>query len=134
MATHTDASSSDTRSIRDPLPRVLLVEDEALQATMLRVLLLDRGLLVIHAQNLQQALNAIEQPIAAAILDISLAEANVYPVAERLRAKGIPFFFASGAEEYQIVPAFKDVPLVHKPYRIEQVFALLDRMLDLTQT
>lgn len=52
----------------------------------------------------------IEQPIAAAILDITLAEANVYPVAERLRAKGIPFFFASGAEAYQIVPAFKDVP------------------------
>lgn len=134
MATHTDATSNGTRSIREPLPRVLLVEDEALQATMLRVLLLDRGLLVIHAQNLQQALDVVEQPIAAAILDISLAEANVYPVAERLRAKGIPFFFASGAEAYQIVPAFKDVPLVHKPYRIDQVYALLDQMLDLTQT
>lgn len=32
---------------------VLLVEDEILQATMLRVLLLDRGLLVVHAQNLR---------------------------------------------------------------------------------
>jgi DNA-binding response OmpR family regulator len=130
MATGTtDTSSSQTSK----LPRVLLVEDETLQATMLRVLLLDRGLLVLHAQNLQQALDAVEQPIAAAILDITLAEANVYPVAERLRAKGIPFFFASGAEAYQIVPAFKDVPLVHKPYRIDQVYALLDRMLGLTE-
>lgn len=130
MATGTtDTSSSQTSK----LPRVLLVEDETLQATMLRVLLLDRGLLVLHAQNLQQALDAVEQPIAAAILDITLAEANVYPVAERLRAKGIPFFFASGAEAYQIVPAFKDVPLIHKPYRIDQVYALLDRMLGLTE-
>lgn len=133
MATDKDTSSSQTSSTKDPLPRVLLVEDETLQATMLRVLLLDRGLLVIHAQNLRQALDVVEQPIAAAILDITLAEANVYPVAERLRAKGIPFFFASGAEAYQIVPAFKDVPLIHKPYRIDQVYALLDRMLGLTE-
>ena len=75
----------------------------------------------------------LETPIAAAILDITLAEANVYPVAERLRAKGIPFFFASGAEAYQIAPAFKDVPLVHKPYRIDQLYALLDRLLGLTE-
>ena len=34
---------------------------------MLRVLLLDRGLLVIHAQNLRQALDVVETPIAAAI-------------------------------------------------------------------
>jgi len=53
-------------------------------------------------------------------------------VAERLRAKGIPFFFASGAEAYQIVPAFKDVPLVHKPYRIDQVYGLLDQLLGLS--
>jgi CheY-like chemotaxis protein len=60
---------------------------------MLRVLLMDRGLLVVHAQNLRQALDIVEQPIAAAILDITLAEANVYPVAERLRASrggGLP--------------------------------------------
>ena len=62
-----------------------------------------------------------------------VGKANVYPVAERLRAKGIPFFFASGAEAYQIVPAFKDVPLVHKPYRIDQVYALLDQVLGLTE-
>jgi DNA-binding response OmpR family regulator len=129
----TNHPPSETRRTTDPLPRVLLVEDEALQASMLRVLLLDRGLLVIHAQNLQQALDVVETPIAAAILDITLAEANVYPVAERLRAKGIPFFFASGAEAYQIAPAFKNVPLVHKPYRIDQVYALLDRLLGLTE-
>lgn len=134
MATdNSDTASGQTSPIRDPLPRVLLVEDETLQATMLRVLLMDRGLLVIHAQNLRQALDVVEQPIAAAILDITLAEANVYPVAERLRAKGIPFFFASGAEVYQIAPAFKDVPLIHKPYRIDQVYALLDRMLGLSE-
>jgi len=134
MATdNSGTASGQTSPIRDPLPRVLLVEDETLQATMLRVLLLDRGLLVVHAQNLRQALDVVEQPIAAAILDITLAEANVYPVAERLRAKGIPFFFASGAEAYQIVPAFKDVPLVHKPYRIDQVCALLDQMLGLSE-
>jgi DNA-binding response OmpR family regulator len=128
-----DKPTSQHRSPSDPLPRVLLVEDEALQASMLHVLLLDRGLLVIHAQNLKQALDVVETPIAAAILDITLADANVYPVAERLRAKDIPFFFASGAEAYQIAPAFKDVPLVHKPYRIDQVYALLDQVLGLTE-
>lgn len=76
MATHTDTSSNPRLATREPLPRILLVEDEALQATMLRMLLLDRGLLVIHAQDLRQALDVVEQPIAAAILDITLAEAT----------------------------------------------------------
>jgi DNA-binding response OmpR family regulator len=131
----TDAPSSESRPVPAPLPRVLLVEDETLQATMLRVLLLDRGLLVIHAQNLRQALDLVEhERIAAAVLDITLADADVYPVAERLRAKRIPFFFASGAEAYEIDPAFADVPLVHKPYRIDQVHALLDRLLGLAES
>jgi len=41
MATDTDTTTNG-RSIREPLPRILLVEDEALQATMPRMLLLDR--------------------------------------------------------------------------------------------
>ena len=130
----TDTPSNEGPSAPEPLPRILLVEDETLQASMLRLLLLDRGLRVIHAQNLRQAKEMVEhEQIAAAILDITLADADVYPVAERLRARQIPFFFASGAEAYEIDRAFKDVPLVHKPYRIDQVYALLDQLLGVAE-
>jgi DNA-binding response OmpR family regulator len=129
----TGIPSNEPRS-PEPLPRVLLVEDETLQATMLRVLLLDRGLKVIHAQNVRQAFDLLEKErIAAAILDITLADAEVYPVAARLRTRGIPFFFASGAEYYEIDPAYADIPLVHKPYRIDQVYATLDRLLGIEE-
>lgn len=130
----TDKPSSETQTVRGKLPRVLLVEDETLQATMLRVLLMDRGLLVVNAQNLHQALDLVDcERFAAAILDITLADGSVYPLAARLRVRQIPFFFASGAETYQIDPSYRDIPLVHKPYRIDQVYALLDQMLGLAE-
>ena len=50
-----------------------------------------------------------------AILDINLGGEMVYPVADALRAQGIPFLFATGYEPWAIPDAYKDVPRVEKP-------------------
>ena len=61
-----------------------------------------------------------------AILDINLQGAMVYPVADELRAREIPFIFATSYEPWSIPEAYKDVPRVEKPVNLKQVIAMLE--------
>ena len=79
--------------------RVLVVEDEALVALDLQFALEDEGAIVIGpALSLPDALEllACEPHIDGAILDVDLAGIEVYPAADLLRARGIPFVFHTG--------------------------------------
>ena len=79
--------------------RVLIVEDEAMVALDLQFAFEDEGAEVIGpAQKLAAALRlAAEAPaIDAALLDVDIAGESVYPVAEALRARGVPFAFQTG--------------------------------------
>jgi hypothetical protein len=66
--------------------------------------------------------------LGAAILDINLAGERSTPIAELLRARGVPFAFASG---YGTVPeGFGDsVLLIEKPYRTADIDAALRALL-----
>jgi CheY-like chemotaxis protein len=51
-----------------------------------------------------------------AVLDIGLGDnETVYPVADRLRARGIPFVFATGYDACVIPDAYAAVPRAEKP-------------------
>ena len=50
-----------------------------------------------------------------AILDIGLDDKKVYPVAEVLRGRGIPFVFVTGYEAWVIPNGFANVPVAQKP-------------------
>lgn len=100
---------------------VLIVEDETLLALMLEDLLIDSGHRVVHARSLPDALAALErEQFDAAILDINIDGADVFPVAARLRELNTPFVFASASAE-RIGADFCDEPLIAKPYTIGQV-------------
>jgi CheY-like chemotaxis protein len=107
--------------------RVLLVEDEGLVALMLEDLIEDLGCEVAGSlATVAAALAWIEAGGTAdvALLDVNLNGEPVFPVAEALQARGVPFAFATGyGAEHD--SRFKDAPLLGKPIRQERLEALL---------
>jgi CheY-like chemotaxis protein len=98
-------------------PAVLLVEDEGLVALLLEDMLDELGFRVAHsAASVAQALAWLEQGGApdAALLDVNLAGEKVFPVAEALRARGVPFAFSTGYGEAHDA-RFGAAPLLGKP-------------------
>ena len=78
---------------------VLIVEDEALVAIDLQFALEDAGAEVLGpAMSLPDALAMVEQSarIDCALLDVDLAGHDVYPVAQALQRRGIPFLLHTG--------------------------------------
>jgi DNA-binding response OmpR family regulator len=105
---------------------VLLVEDEMCLAMMVQDLLEDAGYRVVKASRVPGALALAEaEPIDAAILDVNLAGTDVFPVADALRRRGVPFLFASGYGERGLPGAFADRPILQKPYDPARLEAML---------
>ena len=98
--------------------RVLVVEDEYLIAEDLCEELRSCGAVVMGpATSVAHALALLnaEPPPDMAVLDIGLPDAKVYPVADALRARGIPFVFATGYDAWVIPAAYAEVPRAEKP-------------------
>ena len=78
--------------------RILLVEDEALIGAMFKQLLSDLGFEVVGPiASLDQAVAAAHgEDVQGAILDVNLGGTPIYPVADALEARGIPFVFVTG--------------------------------------
>jgi len=102
-------------------PRIMIVEDEALVALMVEDLLTDIGCQISGSfgavdEALAYLQDAAVPPPAldGAVLDVNIGGTMVFPVAERLRAAGIPFVFATG---YGALPrkGFEDVTVLNKP-------------------
>ena len=97
--------------------RVLLVEDESIVAMMMAEALVELGLTVIGPYgNTAEATQAVnDTPVGAAILDINLGREMVYPVAEVLEARGIPFAFVTGYGSEGVDRRYSTVPVLLKP-------------------
>jgi len=98
--------------------RVLIVEDEFLVAMLLEDLLTEMGHQVIgtFAQVDEAMKFANQADVNFAILDINLAGATSFPVAEILRRRGIPFLFASGYGSTGLTSPFENELTLQKPY------------------
>ncbi len=99
--------------------RILVVEDEVLIAMQIEEILLDLGCVVVGAVGrLDAAMSlAADQALDAAILDVNILGGLVYPVAERLSARGIPFMLASGYGSWALPEPLRDLPRLTKPFR-----------------
>jgi PAS domain S-box-containing protein len=111
--------------------RVLLVEDEILVAMMMRDLLSEIGLTVLGPfGRLSEAMvAAVHQDIDAGIIDVNLGGEFVYPVADVLVARGIPFVFVTGYGVESIDGRFAQVPIIKKPVQrqaLQKVFVPAD--------
>jgi DNA-binding response OmpR family regulator len=102
--------------------RILLVEDESLIAALAEDLLLDAGCEVILAMRLDDAMvQAVDNKVELGILDVNLGAERSYPVADLLRARGKPFIFATGYGRDGLDGAYRDVPVLQKPYRGDEL-------------
>ena len=76
--------------------RVLVVEDESLVAMLLETILEDMECVPIGpASNVDegQKLARDTENLDAALLDVNVAGRQVFPVAEALKERGVPFVF-----------------------------------------
>ncbi|WP_210529643.1 response regulator [Rubellimicrobium arenae] len=113
-------------SLRDR--RVLVVEDEYLLANDLCTELEEAGAEVMGpvptvAEAL--ALLATGAPPDVAILDVNLGGEMVFPVAEVLRDRRIPFMFATGYDAWSLPRAYVDIPRCEKPFDVERCLRTL---------
>lgn len=107
---------------------ILLVEDEAFIAMDLEDHLTDAGATVVGpVPTLGEAERvAREEEVDAAILDVMLGRDEVFPAADILQDRGIPFLFHSAhAEPERIHDAYPSVPLMPKPGDTEKLLGKL---------
>lgn len=118
------------------MSKVLIVEDEALIAMLLEEMLADRGYSVAGvATTVEEGEDMARRlDFDAAILDVSLNGSYVFPVAERLDARGIPFVFTTGYGEAGLIEAWADRPVFTKPYDIGELTEALSQLVAPTVT
>lgn len=99
--------------------RVLVVEDEYLIAADLAEWLAGCGIGVVGpAGSVEDALKLVETEgarIDGGVLDVNVGDQRVYPVADALAARGIPFVFATGYDEFSVADPYVNVPRYKKP-------------------
>ncbi len=97
--------------------RLLLVEDEALIGIMMKDMLTELGFQVVGPFNkVAEALAAAKhEEFHGAILDVNLNGELVYPVADLVEARGVPFVFVTGYGADGVADRFTGVPVLQKP-------------------
>ncbi len=97
--------------------RLLLVEDEFLVARHIGAVLTRLGArLVGPVPDVAGARAAFErEKVDAALLDIRLAEGDVFGFADTLAENRVPFVFVTGYDGGQLPARFAGHPLVEKP-------------------
>ncbi len=107
--------------------RVFVVEDEQLVVMMIESMLEELGCTMSGtAHSVPEALAALETiAFDVALLDLNLSGTKVFPVADALTAKGMPFIISSGYDSSAIPENFRHVPTVPKPFRIEELDAAI---------
>ena len=99
--------------------RVLVVEDESLVAMLLETILEDMGCAPVGPASTVEdglAMAGDSVQLDAALLDVNVAGQQVFPVAEALRDRGVPFVFSTGYGEGGLPDAWRGHPTIQKPF------------------
>lgn len=103
--------------------RVLVVEDEGTVAMMIEEMLTDLGCVVVASVARLAKAADIASSIEAdlALLDVNIAGQLVFPVAEILRDRKIPFLFSTGYGASGLQAEFAHHPVLHKPFSLKDL-------------
>ena len=99
--------------------RILIVEDESLVAMLLETILEDMGCVTVGPiASIDEALTLLADAPAldGALLDVNVAGREIFPVAETLKARGVPFVFSTGYGQGGLPDAWRDHPTIQKPF------------------
>jgi DNA-binding NtrC family response regulator len=103
--------------------RVLIVEDQYLIAADLSRALAKMGGVIVGPVASTDAARAemARSDIDLAFLDINLDEQMVFPLADELERRGIPFIFATGHGAGILPERFKSKLRLEKPFTVQSV-------------
>jgi CheY-like chemotaxis protein len=108
-----------------PRLRLLIVEDETLISMLIETTVRELGHEPVGcAFSVPEALSILDErdgTIDAAVLDVNLGGRLVYPVAEALSQRNIPFAFVTGYGAYGVPERFASVEVVQKPFTEEDL-------------
>jgi CheY-like chemotaxis protein len=127
-----DAGQVDTGAPTAPRPpcKVLVAEDQYVIALDLSEALERCGVEVlgpVATLDAAMCLLARHEDIAGALLDITMQGSTIYPVADALRRRRVPFVFATGRQREAIAPAFRDAAYCQKPMSSRKMVEVLLR-------
>ncbi|MDN2566857.1 response regulator [Aquibium sp. A9E412] len=112
--------------------RIFVVEDEALVAMNLEMMLEELGCAVVGPAmrfDAAEAMLAEGVAVDAAVLDVNVGGRPVFPLAERLAAAGIPVVFATGYGREGLAEGWATRPVLQKPYLAADLARALRRAL-----
>jgi CheY-like chemotaxis protein len=111
--------------------RVLVVEDEYLIRMLVEDMLADLGYAVAAAVGTMAEASelAATGDFSAAILDVNLDGNEIFPVADILSGRGVPFVFVTGYGERSLPEPYRDRPALQKPFPADQLEAALGGLL-----
>lgn len=110
---------------------ILVVEDEYLLADDLCGQLTESDAIVIGpAATVEegQALLRETAVLNGAVLDVNLRGEPVFPLADELAVRQVPFLFTTGYDAAAIPKRFQDVPRCEKPLNMSQLVAAIRRV------
>jgi len=97
--------------------RILVVEDEMMLAMMLADFLKAYDCTPIMAGRVEKALQLVATTaFDVALLDVNVAGESVYPVAQELDRRRIPFVFVTGYTDQGMDADYRNRPALTKPF------------------
>ena len=110
--------------------RILIVEDEMLVSMVIEEALKDLGCDVVGpvATRDQALALAKAEALHGALLDVNLGGEPVYPVADALSQRGIPFAFVTGYGQSGIADRYAAIPTLVKPFQLSTVERILGEL------
>jgi CheY-like chemotaxis protein len=111
--------------------RILVVEDEYLIRMLLEDMLADLGYTIAAAVGTIDEASTIAQngEFDVAILDVNVDGQTIYPVADILAKRGLPFVFVTGYGERSLPDPYRERPALQKPFQAEQLKKTLANLL-----
>ena len=111
--------------------RILVVEDSPLIAAATEQMLQDMGCVVVGPTgSLAVATDlARDEAIDAGVIDVNIRGWKVFPVAQILVDRNIPFVLASGYADWTLPDRLNDRPRLLKPYDADNLERALGKLL-----
>lgn len=115
--------------------RVLVVEDEMVVAMLVEDMVSDLGYEVAGVvSRVEDAMKLVDTgTFDCAVLDVHLNGRVIFPFADALAKRDIPFLFATGYGERGIPPEHAKRPVLQKPFRGEDLKRALLRLGEIAQ-
>lgn len=99
-----------------------------MMSTMVEDELKSLGCSVVAATDLAEGARlATTTDVDVGLLDVNITGRPVYPVADALRRRGIPFIFTTAYVREHLEPEYQAVPRLNKPFRLNDLADALRR-------